>query len=135
MSFRNILLIDDDHDDQEIFLSALAATDAHVNCAVADNGRKALEQLTTGELRPELIFVDMNMPIMNGKEFLQEIKSQAALKDIPVIIFSTSANPKTIREAMETGAYDFITKPNHFHELKNILAGIFGNGANDATSA
>lgn len=115
------MLIDDDEDDQHIFLSALKELTLSIVCHVASNGRKALEHLNSGAVKPELIFLDLNMPVMNGQQFLQLIKQDAALKKIPVIIFSTSSNPVTIEEVMELGARDFITKPDHFDQLREIL--------------
>jgi len=121
MLHRRILLIDDDHDDQEIFLTALEHITNEVVCTTIDSARDALHQLSTGNISTDLIFLDLNMPIMNGQQFLIEIKKSAALRHIPVIIFSTSSHAQTIRETKELGAKDFVTKPDKFDELKRLL--------------
>ena len=127
MEFRNLLLIDDDTDDQEIFISAIGIVSASVICTAMTDASEALQKLLTGELRPDLIFVDLNMPIMNGQEFLAKLKKEEHLQSVPVIIFSTSASPETIANTKELGAANFITKPNSFNELVKILSSLFIN--------
>lgn len=127
MEFRNLLLIDDDTDDQEIFISAIEIVSASVICTAMTDASEAFQKLLTGELRPDLIFVDLNMPIMNGQEFLAKLKKEEHLQSVPVIIFSTSASPETIANTKELGAANFITKPNSFNELVKILSSLFIN--------
>lgn len=117
----NLLLIDDDADDQEIFLSALAFIDNSIRCSLASNGQEAIQHLGASESLPDLIFLDLNMPVMNGMQFLQELKSNQRTKHIPVIIYSTASDQHTIRQAQELGAYQFYTKPEKFSELVSML--------------
>lgn len=121
MRYRNILLIDDDEDDQEIFLAALNDVSNAVQCLAMDKASEALHKLSSKSLTPDLIFLDLNMPFMSGQQFLTEIKKDEGLKNIPVIIFSTSASARTAQETKDLGAYDFITKPDNFEELKNVI--------------
>ncbi|MCW3071296.1 MAG: response regulator receiver protein [Bacteroidetes bacterium] len=121
MGYLNIMLIDDDEDDQEIFLAALDQISTSVHCTAFSAAREALKKLIAGEINPEVIFLDLNMPVMNGQQFLLEIKKTEGLRNIPVIIFSTSSHAGTIELTKELGAYDFITKPNNFEGLINIL--------------
>ncbi|WP_031527171.1 response regulator [Dyadobacter crusticola] len=121
MLYQNILLIDDDEDDQEIFLSALENASNTVKCVVLDNAVQAFDKLRKSELDTDIIFLDLNMPLMNGQEFLAQIKKQQDLKDIPVIILSTSSNQAAIQQAKKLGAVDFITKPHSFDDLVQIL--------------
>lgn len=121
MAYRNILLIDDDEDDQEIFLEAVSDISQEVTCTALSNASEALQQLRSGELRPDVIFLDLNMPVMSGQQFLAEIRQQPGLPDIPVIIFSTSSHAATIAQTKEMGASDFITKPGTYNALVNIL--------------
>ncbi|HEY9257038.1 response regulator [Chitinophaga sp.] len=116
-----LLLVDDDPDDQEFFKLALHTIREHISFAAAGNGQDALDQLTTAVCTPDLIFLDMNMPLMNGLTFLQKIKASATLKHIPVIIYSTSDEPHEISMARSMGAVDFVTKPTKFEELCQLL--------------
>ncbi|WP_353720489.1 response regulator [Dyadobacter sp. 676] len=121
MFYRNILLIDDDEDDQEIFLTALECTGKPVQCTVSDSARKALSQIARGEIKTDLIFLDLNMPLMNGQQFLAEIKKDEKLRNIPVIILSTSSNTATREQLKQLGAGRFFTKPGRFEDLVDIL--------------
>jgi CheY-like chemotaxis protein len=116
-----LLLVDDDPDDQELFKLALTEIKQAVCCITACNGQDALEQLTTQECYPDLIFLDMNMPLMNGLTFLGKIKEIEALKRIPVIIYSTTNEPREMDAAKTMGAIDFITKPTKFADLCQVL--------------
>ncbi len=121
MPYRSILLIDDDAEDHEIFLSAIALISDELQCITFTNAREALGKLLNKDLDPDVIFLDLNMPIMSGQEFLMEVKKRVETQNIPVIIFSTSSNPSTIKLTKEMGAIDFITKPNRFDALVDIL--------------
>lgn len=121
MAFRNLLLIDDDDEDQEIFITATSSISDSIQCTALSDASKALHRLTRKELTPDVIFLDLNMPVMNGQQFLAEIKKTEALKHIPVIIFSTSSQPSTIQAMKSLGAHAFITKPGLFDELVSIL--------------
>ncbi|MET0393929.1 MAG: response regulator [Chitinophagaceae bacterium] len=123
MAYRNILLIDDDKDDQEIFLSALDRLAASVAIRAVTNAREALDRLIAGDISADVIFLDLNMPVMNGQEFLAEIK-KTPLQHIPVFVLSTSAHPPTIAAISRLGAYRFITKPDRFDELVSILGSV-----------
>ena len=116
-----LFLVDDDIDDHEIFKSALAKVDDHLALQTATNGYEALEELSNADTLPDYIFVDLNMPRMGGMQFLKEIKQTETLKDIPVIIYTTSSNPGDIAKTKELGAVSFVTKPSRFSELCSFL--------------
>ena len=118
------MLIDDDEDDQELFLEAIDDLAESVVIKVLDNAKTALQVLESKQLMADLIFLDLNMPIMDGQDFLRAIKKNETLKEIPVIVLSTTSNPVTIKYAKELGAKDFITKPSKFSDLKKILKSI-----------
>jgi CheY-like chemotaxis protein len=126
MRYKNILLVDDDEDDQEIFLTALEKVNHSIHCTALDNASIALNMLLEKQLNPDLIFLDLNMPVMNGQQFLTEIKKELLLKDIPVIILSTSSHKATIQLTKELGAMDFISKPDNFNALVNTLKATLG---------
>ncbi|WP_205512328.1 response regulator [Longitalea arenae] len=116
-----LFLVDDDIDDQEIFKLALAKVDGDLELLTASDGYEALNTLLAAATLPDYIFVDLNMPRMNGLQFLKEIKQQDGLKNIPVIIYSTSSHPGDIAKTKELGAVSFVTKPSRFAELCNLL--------------
>jgi CheY-like chemotaxis protein len=121
MPVNHVMIIDDDEDDREIFLTIMREAAATMVCNVAENGREALDKLTQQFIKPDLIFLDLNMPRMNGREFLLEIKKFDDLRDIPVIILSTSSDKETISEARKLGAQHFISKPDKFSAWEHLL--------------
>lgn len=121
MKFQNLLLIDDDEDDQELFIEAAKEIAPDINITVVPDASIALEKLISKAVIADVIFSDLNMPRMNGQQFLLEIKRRPDLKDIPVIIFSTSSHAHTIQLVKDFGAHDFITKPGLFNELVSTL--------------
>ena len=98
-----------------MFCEALQVVDGGVKCLAAEDGLEALRMLSTRELSlPDFIFLDLNMPRMDGKQCLAEIKRINGLRHIPVIIYTTSKHPKDIADTKKLGAVHFITKPFHF---------------------
>ena len=124
MSVHSVFLIDDDTDDKEIFIAALEEVDPDVKCSTAANGREALEKIVTQQVKADLILLDLNMPLMNGKQFLTEIKKTSKVKDVPVIIYSTSTETKDVVDTIQMGAVFFLQKPNRFEDLSKALSGI-----------
>ena len=119
---KKFLVIDDDSDDRELFCEALASVDPGINCEQAVDGKEALTRLSSKETeKPDIIFLDINMPIMDGWQFLSHLKKEDGYKEIPVIVYSTSSTQKDKRIANDMGALCFITKPHAFTRLKNIL--------------
>jgi len=117
------MLVDDDADDQLFFLDAISAIDKSLRCDVVNNGLEAMIWLNTNAL-PEIIFLDLNMPMMNGYECLERIKTSDTLKKIPVIIFSTTSNPREAERTKLLGAESFLTKTSDFKQLKLQLGQI-----------
>jgi CheY-like chemotaxis protein len=115
-----LFLIDDDEDDRELFSIAAADLAYPVSCLSSGLCTEALEVFDKGHV-PDLIFLDLNMPRMSGKECLSELKRREDLKHIPVIIFTTSSDPSDKETLMNMGAADFITKPARIHQLTELL--------------
>lgn len=126
MNFRRLFLVDDDIDEQWIFNTALNAVDPTIQLSGAANGHDAIRQLSGSSAQPDVIFLDLNMPIMNGFECLEQLKSNPGLSGIPTIIYSTTADPLTISRVREMGAEGFITKPYNFEELVDKLRLVLG---------
>jgi len=114
-------LIDDDVDDWEIFCAALDVVAPSCKCITAENGQIALEMLNAGKVSPDIVFLDINMPLMNGPQFLQEINRLKILQGIPIVVLTTSADVNTKATMLESGAEKFITKPDKFFEWEIVL--------------
>jgi CheY-like chemotaxis protein len=129
---NTILLVDDDPDDQLLFAEALQDANDAVLCLTADNGIEALSKLNFGTVElPDLIFMDVNMPRMNGIDCLKEIKKTDSLKGIPVIMYSTSCSPAYQKECFDIGAALYIEKPSDFARLCSLLKQITTQGIPD----
>lgn len=120
---HSILLADDDPDDRFLFEEALSVADASVQLHIAVDGVDALEKLRAATFRPDVIFMDVNMPRMNGIDCLREL-SASSFKDIPVIMYSTSSHYK--KECFDNGAKDYIEKPSDFEQLCTRLKSVLG---------
>jgi CheY-like chemotaxis protein len=119
-------LIDDDMDDQEIFAMALGEIDQSIRCMTANDGVEALETLSDKTLVPDFIFLDINMPRMNGLECLRALKDLKHLKDTEVIMYSTTSDQRLIDKSMQFGASDFLVKPSALSTLTQKLADVLG---------
>src|SRR5664279_4674386 len=87
----SLLVVDDDPDDRELFIEAVKEVDQMIECFTAKNGLQALEWLRDQtHSAPDLIFLDISMPMLNGKNCLSAIKKDTRLQTIPVIIYTTS---------------------------------------------
>ncbi len=124
MSEKKVLLIEDDDDDQEIFLAAIDQLENPVACIVYNNPVKALKALEDKVLEPDIIFLDLNMPLMNGQQFLVHIKNNEALEHIPVIVLSTSSHASSRTSVKSLGATDFFSKPNSVRELVEVIKSV-----------
>lgn len=122
---KTCFLVDDDEEDQEIFLIALKHVNESVRCFIAGNGVEAIKMLITTDQVIDIIFLDLNMPLMNGKQFLRERKKYSSLERIPVIIYSTSSELADKEETISLGAQDFITKPTYITDLVSVLSKYF----------
>ncbi|WP_018342577.1 response regulator [Cytophaga aurantiaca] len=121
-----ILLIDDDEDDREFFQFALEDVDKNIQYNGVESGYDAFDFLKEN-IRPDYIFLDLNMPGMSGRECLRELKKHSDLSCIPVIIFSTSSDPHDKEETKKLGAVDFITKPSKTSDLVKLLNNFISN--------
>ena len=125
---KTLFIVDDDAEDCVFFIEAVKEIDPSIKYQTANNGEDALRKLTK-EIKPlpDYIFLDLNMPRMNGRECLVELKKNKDLKDIPVIIYTTSSASKDIDETRELGAAYFITKPCEFQKLCDEITFVLKN--------
>ena len=120
--YRTILLVDDDADDQEIFIDAVKEIDSSVHCFCANDGETALKLINEDAIvKPDMLFIDLNMPRLNGKRVLKELKKTEIMKGIPVIMYSTFFGPSDIEEISASGASHYMIKSTRFDDLCNSL--------------
>ncbi len=118
----NILLADDDTDDCIFFKESLDELLIKTNLTTVRDGEQLMIYLDgTSHERIDVLFLDINMPRKNGFECLSEIKQTENLKELPVIIFSTSYEQEVVNLLHESGAHYFIRKPSDFAQFKKII--------------
>ncbi len=119
------MLIDDDLDDQEVFRMALERIDPEIVCLFANDGVRGLERLyVDASFVPDFIFVDINMPRINGLECIKEIRKINWLANVPLYVYSTSLDPAAISLCKSLGATDCVQKFAEFSELGAYLRGV-----------
>jgi CheY-like chemotaxis protein len=114
---KSVVLVDDDRDDHEIFRSACALVDHCVNVLGFDNGDQAIQNLSVMPSLPDVIFLDLNMPRLNGVDVLKKLKESAQLKEVPVVIYSTSFDSRVREKCSSLGAVEIMEKPSSFDTL------------------
>lgn len=118
-----ILMVDDNPADIDLVNEGLARCGAKVELCAVEDGMKALEllrRLETASLL-SLILLDINLPKVNGHEVLRHIKGNPELRQVPVVMFSTSRAPRDVCGSYESGANSYVVKPGG---LKEFLAAV-----------
>lgn len=115
-----LLIVDDDLDDCLLVEEAWKETGLPVASQCTHNGQSLLQTLSS-QNHPALILLDLNMPVMNGKEALQALKANQGTQGIPVVVLSTSQREEDIREVYELGASGFIHKPNSYQAFLSMM--------------
>jgi CheY-like chemotaxis protein len=119
---NKILFVDDDPDDLEFYGETMRQVQPDLIIEEARSGMMALEYLDHAkdtDSLPCLIVLDVNMPVMNGRDTLLEIKKDQLLFSIPIVIFSTTSSPKE-KEYFNDFKVEFFTKPCTFSEMELI---------------
>lgn len=121
-----VFLVDDDPDDIEIVQEALYRNNYKGKIEIATNGKLLMDKLaiveTDQEKKPDLILLDLNMPLKDGFQVLSELKSHSYLKSIPVIILSASSSKDDEIRCFELGCNMFWTKPSSIHEYNTLVS-------------
>lgn len=121
--FILITLADDDEDDRMFFTDAFDELKINTVVNTVNDGVALMNFLNDPErVLPNIIFLDLNMPLKSGMECLKEIKADAKFKDIVIAIYSTSSSEEDIENTFVLGANIYIKKPNHFGKLKEVLS-------------
>lgn len=118
---KNIFLAEDDSDDVLFFKLALQDICSDCTLTVFSNGQELIERLSETDDVPDVLFLDINMPILNGLEALRQIKRFPELQNIPAIIYSTSSNENDIRQAEQNGAGCYMVKPSDMDLLREMI--------------
>jgi CheY-like chemotaxis protein len=120
---KSILYVDDDADDREFFVDAIKTISPFADIVLAENGVQALDYLdktlNASASLPSLIVLDINMPLLDGKETFQRIRKDQRLQNVPVVIFTSSFKPAD-KELFNNQGIEFITKPSDFTYMNNI---------------
>lgn len=117
----HIYMAEDDAEDQQIFRDAIASLQENIKITMFPNGLDLLNKLQANTLKPNVIFLDLFMPRLNGEETLTEIRKSTALDDIPVVIFSNLYDIDRISNLFQNGANRYLHKPNSFKTLTFAL--------------
>lgn len=118
----NILLADDDKDDCLFFKEALEELEVAAQLTLVADGQQLMHRLRSDTDRlPDVLFLDLNMPRKNGMECLAEIKQSEKLRQLPIIIFSTSYEQEIVNLLYKSGAQHYIRKPNSFTQLAAVI--------------
>lgn len=121
-----VLIVDDDQDDRDLFCNGVHSINPEIECVTARHGSDALYLLNLPSfLKPDIIFLDLNMSRINGIQFLSIIQKDARLRLIPVVIYTTSKSVAEKELCLSLGAVDFITKPYSLSEFVKCLKFIF----------
>ncbi len=117
----SVLFADDDTDDTNTFLEAFGELNLDVDIHTVRNGRETLDYLDNSEPIPDILFLDMNMPVMGGRECLVNIRQNERYKDLCICMYSTATDENDVEELLVSGANVCIKKPHDFNVLKRIL--------------
>jgi CheY-like chemotaxis protein len=125
MATIEIYYVDDDVDDIEVFTDAIKSIEdtiaAEITIKSFSEGEFFLKSLRKREPQNGIIFLDINMPVKNGFQVLSEIRKDINLKNIPVVMYSTSSNGMSVDKSFELGAHLYAIKPRSFDVLKDII--------------
>lgn len=118
----NVILVDDDPDDRMLFEEVFSELRIQSSLFLFQNGLEFLTYLDRPQTPiPDLIFLDLNMPIMGGIETLEHIKRSEKYSNVPIAIYSTSSSDRDIEDTLTRGANVYITKPTDYTKLKRVL--------------
>ncbi|PZX56673.1 response regulator [Algoriphagus chordae] len=117
-----LLLADDDVDDRFFFKDSLSKLPFETKLTTVTNGVELMDLLMTSESDlPDVIFLDLNMPMKSGFECLAEIMAHDKFRNLPIIIYSTSMDEPVVKSLYEQGAFHYIRKPGEYSKLKDVI--------------
>ena len=116
-----LYLADDDLDDRQLFMDALTEIQIPTVVKQFDNGIDLMDDLFSSKTMPDVIFLDLYMPIMDGFECLSDIRSFAKFSDIQIVVYSSIYRDREVKQLKEDGANQYLQKPPSYNELKTLL--------------
>jgi CheY-like chemotaxis protein len=116
-----IFYADDDAEDREMFCELVEQINPAIEVVLSKDGQEALNILNAISQLPDIIFLDINMPLMNGIECLSRLKTDERLKAVPVVIYSTTTDKREVKKLMLLGAKEFISKGSSMEKLKTSI--------------
>ncbi|MFC0776991.1 response regulator [Flavobacterium sp. HJSW_4] len=126
MTYKKILLVDDDADDAEIFMDAIKAIDPEIHCTVENNAAQTLHKLRNGTIIPEIIFLDYRMPHLDGLEFLRLFRENKEWEKVQVMIYSGYLDPVLEDAVQRFDKVDFFKKNGNYQGLVEMLRAVIG---------
>lgn len=118
----NVALADDDEDDRFLFKEAIDEIKIQTKLSLFTNGQELMDYLSLPNvILPQVVFLDLNMPVKNGMQCLKEIRENSELDAMSIAIYSTSSTEKDIEDTFVHGANIYINKPNSFTKLKDAI--------------
>ena len=121
-----VLNVDDDFDDREMFCEAVKSIDAFISCIQLESGNKALDFLSKAQEMPDLIFIDINMPKMDGYEFVDKVRLLPGIINSSIVMYSTTFNPRDVENFSKLGVH-YLIKSSRFSDLVNALKSLFSH--------
>lgn len=119
---KTLILTDDDEDDRDFFISALQSISYEASVRTFNDGAYLIEYLEGGCEKPDIIFLDINMPRLNGLEALERVRTMYTKEEVPVVMYTTSSNEMDKMQAENLGANLYVEKPSDYNRLKTVIA-------------
>lgn len=118
---QNIYLAEDDEDDIFFFQYAIEKLMPACNLKIAQNGLQLIDLIRNSQTSPDLMFIDINMPMVDGFETLSRLKSMPGYKQVPTIVYSTSRRDEDVIRAYKVGASAYLVKPLELESLEKAV--------------
>lgn len=134
----HIFLVEDDAEDQQLFADALMEISENIRLSILNNGEELLTKLRKATHLPDMIFLDLYMPVMNGETCLKKIREEKQWDSLPVLLFSTTFDLGLIERLFDLGANRYLQKPVSFkdlvYSLEKTIESLTRNGLGSPTA-
>ncbi|WP_266368633.1 response regulator [Tellurirhabdus rosea] len=124
----DLLYVEDNPNDVAVFNRAISKLDVGVRYVVVETGKTAIDYLTDPQTKDSarLVLLDLNLPDLSGLQVLEELRTVARLRRLPIVIYSTSDEPREVQRAYELGANAYIRKPSNYKGVGSVLSRLCG---------